>query len=133
MAADPRVADRLSRGRFLLDEMLSPAIAVQLRDRGWDAEAVVENPAWRRLPGAEVLALATELDRSLVTSNIRDFAPLDRAWKAAGRAHRGLILLPSTSFPQNAGFMGAVVSALDAAAVGDTLPAKDGVTFLTRG
>lgn len=121
----------MTRHRFLLDEMLSPAIAAQLRDLGHDADRVVADPARRGLPDQDVLALAAASDRIVVTTNIRDFAVLDRSWRAEGRDHAGLVLVPSTSLRQTAGFIGAVVTALDAAAARHRLPARNGVVFLT--
>jgi predicted nuclease of predicted toxin-antitoxin system len=44
--------------RLLLDEMLSPAIARELRDRGHDAEAVAGHPDREALSDPDVLALA---------------------------------------------------------------------------
>jgi hypothetical protein len=40
--------------KLLLDEMLSPAIARELRSRGHDVETVAGNPAREALPDPEV-------------------------------------------------------------------------------
>jgi hypothetical protein len=110
--------------------MLTPAIADQLRRRKHHAEAVVADPGRRRLPDHAVLALGAELGLAVVTTNIRDFMPLDRAWKAERRGHAGLILLPAVSFPQDSGFVGRIVNALDHAATRGLLPEPGGVVFL---
>lgn len=120
----------MKSARLLLDEMLSSAIAAQLGQRGHDVEAVVVDPDRRRLPDEEILSLATDLGRTVVTTDIRDFALLDRVWTAVGRRHAGLVFLPSAAFPQTAGFIGAVVTALHAAATAGTLPLAGGVVFL---
>lgn len=53
-----------------------------------------------RLPDEEVLALAAEQERIVITHNVRRFAPIARSWSEAGRSHRGLILvtLPHTDY-----------------------------------
>ena len=43
---------------LLLDEMLSHTIAQQLRSRGHDVMAVVEDPSLMALPDEEILAAA---------------------------------------------------------------------------
>jgi hypothetical protein len=45
------------------------------------------------LDDPEVLALAAEQDRILLTRNSRDFAPLLREWADGGRHHAGCILI----------------------------------------
>jgi hypothetical protein len=122
----------VTNGRFLLDEMVAPAIADGLRQRGHDAEAVVANPAHRRLPDEGILQLATAEHRILVTANIRDFLPLDRAWRAAGRTHAGLVLLPFSTFPPTVRFVGEVTTALDAVARRGQLPGPGTFGFLAH-
>lgn len=98
---------------LLLDEMLTPLIAQQLRERGHDVTAVAGDPELQGLPDDQVLATATASGRALVTANIRDFLPLDAALTAAGRSHSGLVLIPTRTFPQDRAFMGAITEALD--------------------
>jgi predicted nuclease of predicted toxin-antitoxin system len=62
--------------KLLLDEMLSPAIARDLRAHGHDAEPVAGHPDREALSDPEVLALARAEHRALVTNNLRDFRPL---------------------------------------------------------
>jgi len=50
-------------------------------------------PAFDGLTDAQVLALAAEDGRLLVTRNGRDFEPLAREWAESGRQHTGLILI----------------------------------------
>ncbi|MGH9114396.1 MAG: DUF5615 family PIN-like protein [Acidimicrobiales bacterium] len=97
----------------ILDEMLSGVIAAQLRARGHDAVAVVEDAALAGLTDDEVLAAAASAGRALVTANIKDFVPLDQRYKAAGRTHPGLVLISSKAFPQDRSYTGALVTALD--------------------
>ena len=116
--------------RLVLDEMLSPVIAQQLRERGHDVVAVAELPELRSTPDDELLAHAAEDRRVLVTMNIGDFARLDATWKSQGRAHAGLMLVPSAGFPQNRSFAGRMVQALDRAVHDRSVPRRDGVTFV---
>ena len=62
--------------RLLLDEMLSPAIARDLRERGHDVLAIAEHPGWTALSYPEVLAVAPTQRRAIVTNNLRDYRPL---------------------------------------------------------
>jgi predicted nuclease of predicted toxin-antitoxin system len=97
---------------LLLDEMLSGAIAEQLRAKGHDAVAVVDAPALISLPDDQILAHATTAGRALVTANIKDFMPLDAQYRAAGQAHAGLVLISTKTFAQDRSFTAAITSAL---------------------
>jgi hypothetical protein len=82
--------------RALLDEQLSPQIAVQLRQMGYDVEAVAERTDLVGGSDRNILELASAESRAVVTNNVKDFRPLAAEWLAQGRVHAGLILLPST-------------------------------------
>ena len=97
---------------LLLDEMLSGAIAEQLRAKGHDAVAVADDPALISLPDDQILAHATTAGRALVTANIKDFMPLDAQYRAAGQAHAGLVLISTKTFAQDRSFTAAITSAL---------------------
>jgi hypothetical protein len=116
---------------LLLDEMLSDAIAQQLRAKGHDVIAIVADPALVSLPDDQILSHAAAAGRALVTSNIKDFMPLDGQYRAAGQAHAGLILVSTKTFPQNRSYTSAVTSALAALLDKDGIQA-DQVIFLAR-
>lgn len=97
---------------LLLDEMLSPAIAVELSCAGFDCRAVSSDAALRGVPDGEVLETAAREGRVLVTDNIRDYVPLSNAWASQGRMHAGLILISSQAFPMMRGRSGWIVAAL---------------------
>ncbi len=83
--------------KLLLDEMLSPAIAAALRSHGHDVEAIKEHPEWEALPDPELVALAREQQRVIVTNNLRDFRPLHAELIAPGGAgHAGMIFVPTS-------------------------------------
>jgi hypothetical protein len=118
---------------LLLDEMLSPKIAGQLRQRGHDAYAITERPDLVGLSDEQVLALGTDEGRIVVTLNIADFAALHSQWQAQGRRHRGLVYVSTVSFPQDHAFLGSLVASLDKASAAADLPAPDETSFLSRG
>lgn len=116
---------------LLFDEMLSGAIAGQLRSRGHDVVAAVEDRSMIALSDEEMLAAAAKTDRALVTANIKDFVPLDQRYRAAGRSHAGLVFVSSKAFPQVRTFIGTVVVALDKL-LKDQALRIDTVVFLQR-
>ncbi len=82
--------------RAILDEQLSPQIAVLLRKAGYDVDAVADREDLAGRSDRFILDVACREDRAVVTNNIKDFRPLAAEWLAQGRVHGGLILLPST-------------------------------------
>ncbi len=81
--------------KALLDEQLSPQIAVLLRQVGLDVEAVADRPDLVGRSDMVIFEVACREDRAVITNNIKDFRPLAAQWLAQGRVHGGLILLPS--------------------------------------
>jgi predicted nuclease of predicted toxin-antitoxin system len=82
--------------RAILDEHLSPQIAVLLRKAGYDVDAVAERDDLVGRSDRFILEVACGEDRAVVTNNVKDFRPLAAEWLAQGKPHAGLILLPST-------------------------------------
>lgn len=117
---------------LLLDEMLSGAIAEQLRARDMDVVAVVENPRLIGTPDEELLAHAVGQDRVHVTANVADFVAIATDWRAAGREHAGLVYVTNPAFPQDRSFVGAIVSSLLALHDSGSLPRPGTETFLRR-
>jgi len=79
--------------RLYSDEMISPRLAVVFRQHGYDAESCHEaQRARQKIPDEEQLEYATAHGRAVLTFNATDFYRLDIAWKAAGRAHYGIVL-----------------------------------------
>ena len=99
--------------KLLLDEMLSPAIARQLRSRGHDVEPVAGNPGREGLSDSEVLALARAEHRGVVTNNLRDFRPLHHdAITPGGAGHFGMIFVPG-SYRRTGADTGRIIAALE--------------------
>lgn len=80
--------------RLLLDTNLSPKrIGSTLEKDGHDVLSLASDAALGALDDPQVLELAAEQDRIVVTRNWCDFAPLLRQWSEAGRHHGGSILI----------------------------------------
>ena len=79
----------------ILDEQLSPQIAVLLRQAGHDVDAVAGREDLAGRSDRIIFEVASSEGRAVVTNNVKDFRPLAAEWLAQGRAHAGLILLPS--------------------------------------
>ncbi len=111
--------------RFLFDEMVHVGACEELRRRGVDVVHAlrVDEP----LPtDREVLELAREQGRVVVTRNYGDFRVLARAYARRGRSFPGVLFLP-TSLPQ--ADVGAHVRAIEAwidEHAGGELPIRDG-------
>lgn len=77
--------------RIYTDELIDPALAIELRKRGYDAmschEAKRNN---QRISDRDQLIFAAHDGRAILTNNTRDFVPLDVRWKRQGRSHAGI-------------------------------------------
>jgi predicted nuclease of predicted toxin-antitoxin system len=82
--------------RAILDQQLSPQIAVLLRQAGYDVDAVAGREDLVGRSDRIILEVARGEGRAVVTNNLKDFRPLAAEWLAQGRVPAGLILLPST-------------------------------------
>jgi len=81
--------------KLLLDEMLSPAIAQELRSRGHDVLAVGGDRDREGMSDPEVMAWARTEHRAVVTNNLRDFRPLHHeAITPGGPGHYGMVFMP---------------------------------------
>jgi len=85
---------------LLLDEMFPGVIAEQLRGKGHDVLAVVDDPALAGSADEQILAQAAAAGRALVAANIKDFMPPDARYRAASQTQGGLILVSAKTFPQ---------------------------------
>ena len=114
----------------MLDEMIGPRVADELRARHLQVLAVVQDTELRALPDEALLEHAHEGAWVLVTRNVSDFARLHQQWQAAGRRHAGLVLVTERAFPQNRNLVGALVTALVTAGESSELPAPGEVLYL---
>ncbi len=98
--------------KLLADEMISAAVAEQLRTRGRDVKAVSERRELRGLPDGELFEYAQAAERSVVTYNRDDFLELDRRYRGQGRTHYGIVVLSPRRFPQGPASVGPLVASL---------------------
>ena len=100
--------------RLLLDEMLTPAIARELRARGHDVEAVAGHPDREALSDPEVMAVARAEHSAVVTNNLRDYRPLHHeVIVPGGPGHFGMIFMPG-GYRRTRADTGRIVAALEA-------------------
>jgi hypothetical protein len=104
--------------KLLLDEMLSPVIARELRERGHDVESVAGHLGREATSDPEILVLARAEHRAIVTNNLRDYRPLhNEAIVPGGSGHFGMIFIPG-SYRRTRADTGRIVAALEAILVG---------------
>ncbi|MBI3965797.1 MAG: DUF5615 family PIN-like protein [Chloroflexi bacterium] len=72
--------------------MIRPAVAATLRGWGYDVVSVHElGLGNRRVPDEAILEFAANSGRAVLTFNVREYLPLDDAWRVVGREHAGII------------------------------------------
>jgi Domain of unknown function (DUF5615) len=99
--------------RLLLDEMLSPTIARELRARGHDAQAIQEHSEWQAFDDRQVLELARRELRAVVTDNLSDMRPLHyEAIIPGGPGDYGMIFIPG-GYRRTRADTGRIVAALE--------------------
>ena len=74
-----------------LDRHIMNRLAIDLRGRGFDV-LTTEQAGNDTASDEEQLVFATAQSRSILTYNIRDFAPLHEQWQAVARPHAGIIV-----------------------------------------
>jgi Domain of unknown function (DUF5615) len=80
--------------RVLLDAHVSSRrLGRPLRRAGRDVLALDQDETLSGLADEDVLALAAEQERIVITHNVRHFVPIVRSWAEARRNHHGLILV----------------------------------------
>lgn len=88
--------------RLLLDEMISPRTARELREAGYDVQAVKKDRP--ELSGKSdhelVRCMATER-RAIVTNDVADFQAIHDQFLAAGDEHYGMIFTFDATMPRS--------------------------------
>lgn len=80
--------------RLMLDVHVSgPVVGRALAERGHAVLAVDQSPELRELEDLELLRLAREENRILVTSNVGDFMEHITEWAHAGESHAGIVMV----------------------------------------
>ena len=115
---------------LLLDEMFSPAIAVELTSRGIDGRAVVADALLRAQSDLEIFDTGLLEGRVIVTNNVPDFESLRRAREAFGGELPGLIYTSDLTFPRTKAYVPRLVAALETAASSHQAARRGGVLWL---
>ena len=115
---------------LLLDEMFSPAIAVELTARGIDCRAVAADVLLRAQSDLEIFDTGLLEGRVIVTNNVPDFESLRRAREAFGGELPGLIYTSDLTFPRTKAYVARLVAALEAAASSHQAARRGGVLWL---
>ena len=77
--------------RLFLDAHISgPRIAHALREHGHDVRAADEERELDGLEDEQLLELATQETRVMITFDVKDFTVIARRWAEAGKTHAGL-------------------------------------------
>lgn len=83
--------------KFLLDEHVSPVVAMMARAAGLDVLAVADS-VWSGTRDPGVFRLAADQGRIVVTYNIQDFAPLLAECISAGKTSPGVVYVDERTF-----------------------------------
>ncbi len=98
--------------RLLLDAHLSGRVVGRhLREQGHDVLALDEHRGLEGLDDPNVLELAAQEGRILLTHNVRDFPDILREWADEGREHAGCIILVGIQLGQ----FGQLIRSIEAA------------------
>jgi predicted nuclease of predicted toxin-antitoxin system len=88
--------------KLLLDEMISPRIARELRREGFDVVAIkADRPEWEALADREVLRHAAAERRALLSNDVLDFQLIHNRMLADGEAHYGILFTDDVAMPRN--------------------------------
>jgi predicted nuclease of predicted toxin-antitoxin system len=87
--------------RLLLDEMISPRIARELRENGYDVQAVKrDRPDLASRGDRELVRQMTTERRVIVTNDIADFQGIHDQFLAAGEEHHGMVFTFDATMPR---------------------------------
>ena len=88
--------------RLLLDEMISPRIARELRQDGHDVQAIKKDrPDLVSRSDREIVRQMAVERRVIVTNDIADFQAIHDQSLAAGDEHQGMVFTFDATMPRN--------------------------------
>ena len=88
--------------RLLLDEMLSPRIARELREKGHDVQAINgDRTELKATADIEIVRRLREERRVIATNNVRDFRAIHNQFLDRGESHSGIVFTADTELPRN--------------------------------
>ncbi len=95
-------------------------IGKRLRELDHDVFALDEHPELEGLGDIDLLELATNQSRILITHNVQDFPDILRSWAEGGRDHSGCVIVVGIALDQ----FGMLLAAIGAASAQE--PHQDG-------
>jgi predicted nuclease of predicted toxin-antitoxin system len=99
--------------RLLLDEMISPRVARELRERGYDVQAVKKDrPDLVSRSDRELIRAMAVERRAIVTNDIADFQTIHDQLLAAGEEHAGMLFTLDAIMPRTKSTIPSWVEAL---------------------
>jgi predicted nuclease of predicted toxin-antitoxin system len=88
--------------RLLLDEMISPRTARELREAGYDVQAIKrDRPELNGKPDHELVRRMATERRTIVTNDVEGFQAIHDQFLAAGQEHYGMVLTFDATMPRN--------------------------------
>jgi predicted nuclease of predicted toxin-antitoxin system len=88
--------------RLLLDEMISPRIARELRQAGHDVQAIKKDrPDLTGRMDREIVQRMSAERRAIVTNDVADFQAIHERMQAAGEEHAGMVFTFDATMPRN--------------------------------
>jgi predicted nuclease of predicted toxin-antitoxin system len=88
--------------RLLLDEMISPRIARELREAGHDVQAIKKDrPDLTGRADREIVQRMSVERRAIVTNDIADFQSIHDRILAAGEEHAGMVFTFDATMPRS--------------------------------
>jgi len=101
--------------RLFLDAHISgPRIARALRERGHDVRAADEECELDGLQDEQLLELAAEEMRLMITFDVKDFTVIARCWPEASRPHAGLGIVVGMDHSEFGAILDTLTRELDA-------------------
>jgi predicted nuclease of predicted toxin-antitoxin system len=87
--------------RLLLDEMISPRTARELREAGYDVQAIKrDRPELNGKPDQELVRRMATERRTIVTNDIDDFQKIHDQFLATGDEHHGMVFTFDATMPR---------------------------------
>jgi predicted nuclease of predicted toxin-antitoxin system len=88
--------------KLLLDEMISPRIARELRGEGFDVQAIkADRPDLEALADREIVRRIAAEKRAIVSNDVLDFGLIHNQLQASGEAHYGMVFTSDATMPRN--------------------------------
>ncbi len=88
--------------KLLLDEMISPRIARELRAKDFDIQAIKsDRPDLETVADREIVRRMAAEKRAVVTNDVLDFQLIHSQLQASGEAHYGLVFTSDATMPRN--------------------------------